>query len=74
MWGKPKKKTKLARWLFERGLEQKDLIGASGVSRNTVSRACNEKDYIPSPQVMRKLIRAIRKHDSKVDINDFWSM
>ncbi|KEK22157.1 helix-turn-helix domain-containing protein [Bacillus gaemokensis] len=74
MWGKRKHKTKLAKWLFEQGLEQQDLVKASKVSRSTISKACNEREYIPSPGVMKLLIKAIRKHDPEVNINDFWSL
>jgi DNA-binding LacI/PurR family transcriptional regulator len=31
------------------------------VSKTTVSKACNEKEYIPRQDAMKKILKAIRK-------------
>ncbi|MDQ0862398.1 helix-turn-helix transcriptional regulator [Bacillus sp. V2I10] len=74
MWGIGKTRSKLGKWLDKRGLEQKDLEKASKVSHKTISKACNEKDYIPSQSVMKKILSAVRKIDSNAKMNDFWDM
>lgn len=74
MWGIGKSRTKLGKWLDKHGLEQKDLEKASKVSHKTISRACNENDYIPGPSVMKKILKAIRQHDPNAKMNDFWDM
>jgi hypothetical protein len=33
------------------------------VSKNTVSKACNEKEYIPRQDAIKKILKAIRKVD-----------
>lgn len=74
MWGIMKKRSKLGKWLDKQGYTQEDLMKASKVSRNTVSKACSDPGYIPGPNTMRKLLNAIRKIDSNKNMDDFWSM
>lgn len=74
MWGIGKPRTKLGKWLDKRSIEQKDLEKAAKVSHKTISKACNDKNYIPSPSVMKKLLTAIRKIDPNARMNDFWDM
>ncbi|WP_459580456.1 transcriptional regulator [Bacillus thuringiensis] len=44
------------------------------LSRPTVSKACNDNDYIPSPTVMKKILKAIRKIKPNAKTHDFWDM
>jgi transcriptional regulator with XRE-family HTH domain len=74
MWGIGKSRSKLGRWLDKKGLEQQELARAAKVSKNTVSKACNEKDYIPRHDVIKKLLLAIRKIDPNVKMSDFWDI
>jgi transcriptional regulator with XRE-family HTH domain len=78
MWGigrnLGKRRSKLGKWLDKRNYEQEDLVKEAKVSRNTVSKACNDPDYIPSPIVMKKLLKAIRKIDPKAKSTDFWDI
>lgn len=74
MWGLGKKRTKLGKWLDRNGYSQEDLVNASGVSRNTVSRACTDSSYIPSPKIMKKILKACRKIDSDITADDFWDL
>jgi hypothetical protein len=39
-----------------------------------VSKACNDPDYIPSPTIMKKILKAIREIKPGAKINDFWDM
>lgn len=74
MWGIGKPRSKLGRWLDKRGLEQKDLEKASKVSHKTISNACNDKDFIPAPKTMKKILAAVRQIDPNAKMNDFWDM
>ncbi|MCQ6275904.1 helix-turn-helix transcriptional regulator [Bacillus sp. V3B] len=74
MWGIGKPRSKLGKWMDKRGLDQQDLAKAARVSKNTISKACNEKDYIPRQDVIKKLLTAIRKIDSNAKMSDFWDM
>ncbi|MBU8908253.1 helix-turn-helix domain-containing protein [Desertibacillus haloalkaliphilus] len=74
MWGIGKPRSRLGKWIDKKGLEQKDLAKASKVSQNTISKVCNDKDYIPGPSTMRKILNAIRKIDPNKKMSDFWDM
>jgi transcriptional regulator with XRE-family HTH domain len=74
MWGIGKQRSKLGKWMDKKGLDQQDLAKAAKVSKNTVSKACNENDYIPRQDVMKKILAALRKIDSNAKMSDFWDM
>jgi transcriptional regulator with XRE-family HTH domain len=74
MWGIGKPRSKLGKWIDRNGLEQQDLVKAAKVSKNTVSRACNEIDYVPRQDVMKKLLKAIRQVNPSAKMSDFWDM
>ncbi|HWO77767.1 MAG TPA: helix-turn-helix transcriptional regulator [Bacillus sp. (in: firmicutes)] len=74
MWGIGKKRSKLGKFIDKHGYSQEDLREASKVSRNTISKVCNDPDYIPSPNVMKKILKAIRTIKPNAKINDFWDM
>jgi transcriptional regulator with XRE-family HTH domain len=74
MWGIGKPRSKLGKWMDKKGLEQQELAKVAKVSRNTVSKACNEADYVPRHDVIKKLLNAIRKIDPNVKMSDFWDM
>ncbi|HHQ2480396.1 transcriptional regulator [Bacillus thuringiensis] len=69
-----KNRTKLKKWLDRQGIEQQELAKKSKVSVQTISKACRDTDYIPKPEIMKKLLNAIRKVDPYAKSNDFWDM
>lgn len=69
-----KQRTKLGVFLDRNGFTQNDLEKVAKLSRPTVSKACNDKEYIPSPTVMKKILQAIRKINPHVKSTDFWDM
>lgn len=73
-FGTGKKRSKIGKFIDKHGYTQEDLREASGVSRNTISRACNDPDYVPSPTVMKKLLKAIRSIDPGAKADRFWDM
>lgn len=74
MFGFGKKRTKLGKWIDSNRFTQEELSRSSKVSRNTISKACSDRDYTPSTGVMKKILNAIRKVDPGVKANDFWDM
>jgi predicted transcriptional regulator len=74
MWGIGKSRSNLGKWLDQKGLGQQDLAKDANVSKNTVTKACSDKDYIPRQDVMKKLLKAIRKVDPQAKMSDFWDM
>ena len=71
-WGK--KRSKFGRWLDSTGTEQEEFINLSKVSRNTVSKLCNDNTYIPGTKVMKKVMDAVRKIDKKKSMHDFFDI
>ena len=49
-----KKRTKLGKFLDRNGFTQQDLQNIAKLSQPTVTKACNDREYIPSPTVMKK--------------------
>lgn len=74
MWGIRKKRSKLGKWLDQKGIPQKELEKATQLNKNTISRACNDSNYIPSERVIKKILKAVKKVDSKIKMSNFWDM
>jgi predicted transcriptional regulator len=74
MWGIGKPRSKLGKWMDQNGLEQQELAKIAKVSQNTVTKACREKEYVPRQDVIKKLLKAIRKVDPNAKMSDFWDM
>lgn len=74
MWGLGKRRSKVGKLIDEHGYTQEDLRQASGISRNTVSKICNDPNYIPSPTVMKKLMKALRKLKPDAKASDFFDI
>jgi DNA-binding XRE family transcriptional regulator len=74
VWGWRKPRSKFGRWLDQQGIEQMEFAKKISVSRNTVSTLCNDKEYIPSPKVMKKVMVAVRKVDPGKKMDDFFDV
>ena len=74
MWGLGKKRSKVGRFIDEHGYTQEDLCKAAGIGRNTASRVCSDPKYMPSTKVMQKIIKALRKIDPGVKVDDFFDI
>lgn len=74
MKGNKQKRTKLGKWLDRNGIEQKELEAAAKVSRSTITRLCNDKNHVPTLTIIQKIMKAIKRFDSKVNAHNFWDM
>lgn len=74
MWGTGKKRTKIGKFIDRKGYSQEDLISASKVNRNTVSKLCNDPNYTPSMSTVKKIMKAIRQLDPKAKTDDFFDI
>ncbi|MBX6361679.1 MAG: helix-turn-helix domain-containing protein [Acidobacterium ailaaui] len=70
----PRTRSKLGKFLDDWGISQEWLIKQSGLGRTTISRLCTDKDYDPTLSTVRKLMRALRKVDRSVKIDDFFNI
>ncbi|MEN8702457.1 helix-turn-helix transcriptional regulator [Bacillus infantis] len=74
MFGLGKKRSKFGKFLDRHGITQEELSKASGVNRNTISRAAKTDDQQPSMKNSVKIIKTLKKSGYKVDYDDFWSI
>lgn len=71
--GLGKKRSKLGEWLDKREVKQEILVKA-GVSRGTVTSACNDPDYVPSGTNMQRILKALREVDPSLKASRFWDL
>lgn len=69
-----KRRSKFGRFLDRNGIIQEELSKASGVNRNTISRAAAADENQPQLKNASKIIKALKKSGYNVDYDDFWSM
>jgi predicted transcriptional regulator len=69
-----KTRSKLGKFLDKRGISQEWLVKHSGVSRNTISSLCSDMDYDPRLSTIRQVMKALRKIDRSVKIDDFFNI
>jgi predicted transcriptional regulator len=74
MFGLGKERTKLGKWLDQRGMKQDWLANKSKLGNTTISNACGDKEYIPSGKTMQKIIRALKEVDPSARADKFWDV
>lgn len=73
-FGTGKKRSKVGKFIDREGYTQEELKEASGVSRNTISRICNDPNYVPSSNVLKKVMTAIRQIKPGAKADDFFDL
>lgn len=74
MFGLGKPRTELGKWIDRKGITQEELSKRAKINRDTASAACSRKGYIPSPTVIKKILKALREVDPSVKADKFWDM
>jgi transcriptional regulator with XRE-family HTH domain len=74
MWGIGKRRTKVGKWIDRHSLSQEDLSAATKISRNTISKICNDPEYTPNASTIKKIMNAIRKMDPAAKSDDFFDI
>ncbi|CAH0323782.1 helix-turn-helix domain-containing protein [Priestia megaterium] len=75
MFGLGKQRSKLGKWLDQRGISQQWLASTSKVSRSTVSELCKRNvEHAPTQRTMTKILKALRKIDPNLKAHDFFDM
>ncbi len=68
-----KERSRFGEFIDRHGIKQEKIREISKVSRETVSRVCKNRDYIPAGKTMKALVSAVRKLTGKqVKSDDFW--
>ncbi|WP_332633771.1 helix-turn-helix domain-containing protein [Halalkalibacter flavus] len=73
-FGLGKKRSKFGKYLDKNSITQQEIAKESGVSKSTISRLCDPEEFEPSIKNAKKIIKALRRHDSNIDYTDFWDM
>lgn len=74
MFGIGKQRSKLGKFLDERGIKQQWLADQAKLNKKTVSQLSTDESYIPAGSTMKKVLQALRKVDPNVKQDDFWTM
>ncbi len=73
--GLGKKRTRFGRWLDKQeDINQLELENATKLSRPTISRLCNDKNYIPKYSTIYRINAGLRKLKKDVKVEDFLQM
>lgn len=74
MFWERKKRSRLGKFLDREGYTQEELVKASKVSRNTVSRICSDPEYTPNGSTIKRIMKAIRELDPTAKTDDFFDI
>ncbi|RDZ18756.1 transcriptional regulator [Priestia megaterium] len=75
MFGLGKKRSKLGKWLDQRGISQQWLANTSKVSRSTISDLCQKNvEHAPTQRTMTKILKALRRVDPNLKADDFFDI
>ncbi|MBU3568668.1 helix-turn-helix transcriptional regulator [Priestia aryabhattai] len=72
LWWKNPQRSKFGKFLDQNGIAQTDFAERANVSRSTIWRLCNRKDYIPTPVPLKKIMDTVRKIDENKQVQDFF--
>jgi predicted transcriptional regulator len=75
LFGLGKKRSKLGKWLDNRGISQTWLAKRSGVNRNTINDlVAGDSERAPTTRTIGKILKALREVDPNVKSDDFFDM
>ncbi|KZB91746.1 XRE family transcriptional regulator [Bacillus sp. VT 712] len=60
LFGLGKKRTEFGNWLDSEGISQIELEEKAQLSRGTISRLCNDKEYRPKHSTLAKVRRGLK--------------
>jgi len=72
MYGLGKKRSKLGAYIDKKGITQTELVKASGVTKNAVTRACSGEEIRDISKI--NIVNGLNKlTGEKKKISDFWN-
>ncbi|PWA05485.1 transcriptional regulator [Pueribacillus theae] len=72
-FGLGKSRTKFGSWIDKKEITQLEIEKLSGLSRRTISRLCNDKEYRPKFSTVTKIKKALDKLGESVP-DDYFHM
>jgi len=73
-WWKNPSRSKFGKWLDREGITQVDFAEKCKVSSRTIWKLCNDKEYIPSPVILKKVMNYVRRLDGSKRADDFFDI
>jgi len=74
MFGIGKPRSKIGKFLDQRGISQEWLAKKTKLSSNTISKIASDKDYSPSLATIKKVMKAIREVDKDAKSDHFFDI
>lgn len=74
LFGLGKQRSKFGKFLDKNSVSVVEFASESGVNRKTLGKACNDKEFIPRQDVMKKIMQTAKKIDPNIKMSDFWDM
>jgi predicted transcriptional regulator len=74
LFGLGKPRSKFGKWVDKNGIVQKEIAEKAKLSEMSVSRMCNEKDYVPKVSTWVKVQRALKSMGYEVDRDRFFDV
>lgn len=74
MFGLGKPRSRFGKWIDREGLTQRDIAKKAKISEMSLTRMCNDKEYVPKYSTWAKVERALRSLGYDVDRDDFFGM
>ncbi|MFF2449394.1 helix-turn-helix transcriptional regulator [Neobacillus sp. NPDC058068] len=70
MFGLGKKRSKFGKWLDKIDITQGELAKKAGVGDMTISRICNDNEYLPKYETINKIKKALKQlgHNAPDDL------
>ncbi|MES5264962.1 helix-turn-helix transcriptional regulator [Priestia megaterium] len=68
------KKSKLGKYLMNKGYTQTEVVKVTKINRKTVSKIYNDSSYIPSGSTIKKVMNILKKIDPKLKVEDFFDL
>jgi len=67
-------KSKLGKYLMNKGYNQTEIVKVTKMDRKTVSKIYNDSNYIPSGTTIKKIMNVLKKIDPKLKVEDFFNL
>jgi DNA-binding XRE family transcriptional regulator len=72
LYGLGKPRSKFGKWVDENGIVQTEIAKQSGLSNTTISKMCNDENYVPKWETWIKVQKVLKSWGHNVERKDFF--
>lgn len=69
-----KKRSRLGAFLDNQEITQNDAAMRAGVNKETMSKLCNDDEYVPTFRTISKIMKTIREIKPEANVSDFFNI